>query len=496
MTEVLRLFPDDVEANSTMGCVAQLRGDHALAVRCFRKALMVQPDDPALCSGLGISLYQNGDIEPALEQLQYACELDPASTEHWFNYGEALRQLARAREAIPPLRCALEIDPSQVAPRLALAEALANLGEAAASVEEFRKILQSEPDNARAWFGLSNLNTFRFDAADARRIGQALDRVRGQNGGARELLAFARAKALEDQGNYADAFEAFEFANRCARRRVPWSAAAARGTVQAIKQTCSDWVPPRQDRALGQEVILVASVPRSGSSLVEQMLASHPDVEGTNETRELPWLMDQESRRRRVAFPGWVPDLQAMDWLELGRRYLQRMNLHRINKPRFIDKNMANWYMVGPALAMLPASRVVIVRRDPLETCLACYRQRLSGSVGFTFDLDDMVDYMADFMSLTRLWIEKFPDRIFDLQYEELAEKPEQTLRNLLDFLHLPFSSACLEFHRTERAVLSSPSAAQVRQPLHDPVARVALYGGKLDSLRARLQAAGLGSAS
>jgi hypothetical protein len=141
---------------------------------------------------------------------------------------------------------------------------------------------------------------------------------------------------------------------------------------------------------------------------------------------------------------------------------------------------------------MLPAARVVVFRRDPLEKSLECKRQWFVKEAFFTCDLNEMADFCIDFMRLTRFWIETFPGRIFDLEYETLIAEPEPTIRGLLDFCGLPFDPACLEFHRTERTVLSAPSAAQVRQPLRHDTARADRYGDKLDGLRARLRGAGL----
>jgi hypothetical protein len=147
---------------------------------------------------------------------------------------------------------------------------------------------------------------------------------------------------------------------------------------------------------------------------------------------------------------------------------------------------------VGAALAMLPAARVVVVRRDPVETCLACFRQCFTELSGFTCDLDEMADYCIDFIRLTRFWLERYPNKVFDLEYETLVAEPEPTIRRLLDFCGLPFDPACLEFHKTPRAVLSAPSAAQVRQPMRRDTARSARYGDKLDGLRRRLRDAGV----
>ena len=203
-------------------------------------------------------------------------------------------------------------------------------------------------------------------------------------------------------------------------------------------------------------------------------------------------VIDAETRRRASAFPLWVPDATAQDWQRLGQEYLARTARWRRAKPRFTDKSLVTWYLVGAALAMLPAARVVVVRRDPVETCLACYRQLFTEQSGFTCDLDEMADYCIDFLRLTRFWLAKHPDRVLDLPYESLVAEPETQIRRLLDFCELPFDPACLDFHKTSRTVLSTPSAAQVRQPLRRDTARSARYGDKLDRLRQRLRDAGV----
>jgi hypothetical protein len=141
---------------------------------------------------------------------------------------------------------------------------------------------------------------------------------------------------------------------------------------------------------------------------------------------------------------------------------------------------------------MLPAARVVVVRRDPVEACLACYRQWFASGTQFAYDLDDLADYCIDFARLSRFWLRLFPDRVFDLEYEALLADPESMIRRLLDFCGLRFDPACFDFHRTRRAVVSAASAAQVRQPLHRDTARAARYGRELDALRAKLREAGL----
>ena len=251
-------------------------------------------------------------------------------------------------------------------------------------------------------------------------------------------------------------------------------------------------MPAPLDPELGREAILIVSIPRSGSTLVEQILASHPEVEGANEIKDMTQVIDAETRRRESAFPLWVPDADAEDWQRMGREYLASTARWRKRKPRFTDKSLVTWYLVGAALAMLPAARVIVVRRDPLETCLACYRQCFSERSGFACDLDEMADYCIDFLRLTRFWLAKYPDRVCDLRYEALVAEPETQIRRVLDFCGLPFDPACLDFHKTTRTVQSLPSAAQVRQPIRRDTARSGLYGDKLDRLRQRLRDAGV----
>lgn len=492
MTSVLALAPDHPEALRWMGIAAQNLGDHAGAAHAFRRALAALPDDVDLHIGLGVALYHQTEIDQAIGCLRRACELAPESASAWYNLGEALKREAYTDEAIDALQRTLTLDPNHTPARLQLARAHGSIGKVELAADELRSVLRHDPENAQAWFGLSNFNTVQFDAEDTRCLRLAWERG-GTSPADHDMLGFAFAKALEDQGDYAAAFDVFAQANASRRRYEKWDARGERARVDALLQVLARWEPPSpSDPGMGHEAIFIVSIPRSGSTLVEQILVSHPEVEGANEIMDLPRVVDAETRRRGTAFPLWVPEASGKDWRRLGEEYLVRTGRWRARKPRFTDKNLVAWYLVGPALAMLPAARVVIVRRNALETCLACYRQWLTGDAGFAYDLDEMADYCIDFMRLTRFWLEKFPDRVFDLEYEALVTAPEATIRGLLDFCGLSFDPACLEFHRTERPVLSAPSAAQVRQPLRRDTARAARYGDKLDHVRARLSAAGL----
>jgi tetratricopeptide (TPR) repeat protein len=491
LTSMLALAPDDAEAIRLLGMTAQRLGKHAKATDCFRRVLATWPADSDLRVCLGIALYEQGKVDEALTHLRRASELAPYSAAAWFNLGEALAREAHTHDAVAALRRAIEIDPAHLSARLSLARVLASLGEVDAAIAEFREVLRRDPDNFEAWFGLSNLNTVPFDAADTAHLQRALARP-GLSPRARELLGFAYAKALENRGDHARAFDEFGVANASRRRRVKWDAAGERRRIDEILRVFGGGLPAPVDAQLGREAILIVSIPRSGSTLVEHILASHPEVEGANEIKDMTEVVDAETERRKSAFPLWVPDATPQDWHRLGSEYLDRTARWRKVKPRFTDKSLVSWYLVGAALAMMPAARAIVVRRDPVETCLACFRQCFSERSGFACSLDEMADYCIDFLRLTRFWLDKYPDRVLDIEYEALTADPEAVIRRLLDFCGLPFDPACIDFHKTARTVQSAPSAAQVRQPMRRDTARSARYGDKLDSLRQRLRDAGV----
>lgn len=488
---MLALVPEDPAALRLSGMLAHQLGEYGRAVECFRRVLPAWPDDPDLQIDLGRALRASGNAEAGIAAMQQACEMASERAEAWFQLGEALIGDARAVEAIDAFQKARELDPGNAGVAVSLARVLAAAGRVDDAAAEYRSVLEVDPGNADAWLGLSNLNTIRFDAADTQRL-QAAWQDKKRSDTQRERLGFSYMRALEDGGDYDAAFDVLTEANALRHLRSRWNAAAERRLVNAIRDAFAGEVKASSATKSGQEVIFIAGTPRSGTTLVEQILASHPQVEGANELRALPNLVGLESRRGRGAFPLWVPGASADDWQRMGQEYLDETARWRTVKPRSVDKNLTNWLLVGAALAMLPAARVVIIRRDPVETCLACYRQYFGEPIEFAYDLRDLAAYYANFVELTCFWRKRYPDRVLDFEYETLVAQPEASIGRLLDFCGLPHSDACLEFHKTQRAIFSVPSAALVREPLRANRARSALYGTKLDPLRQHLRDAGV----
>jgi len=214
-------------------------------------------------------------------------------------------------------------------------------------------------------------------------------------------------------------------------------------------------------------------------------------IDGAGELQDLPAVLHAESARRGREFPKWVADTKPADWRRLGVEYLQRTARWRERRPRFTDKSPDNWRFIGAVMHMLPGARVVICQRDPVETCLACFRQMfVRGGQAFSYDLDDLAAYWRDFDRAARHWQTTYPDRVHMQSFEALVAHPEAQIRALLEFCGLAFDPACLKFHETQRNVATA-SAAQVREPLRRNGARAPAYGALLSPLRAALRCDG-----
>jgi hypothetical protein len=269
-----------------------------------------------------------------------------------------------------------------------------------------------------------------------------------------------------------------------AAKSEPYAAAEFTAELDAILQAFSP-APASAEPAQGGEIVFIASLPRSGSTLTEQILASHSQIEGSSELHDLGDVLMGECERLRRPFTDWVRTHSPQQWHALGQTYLARTQRWRVQRPRMTDKMPANWMYVGAILAMLPNARVVICRRDPLETCLACYRY-IFAKHPYTHDFDSLAAHWRDFDCAARQWQQQYPDRVRVQVYEDLVTDADTQIRQLLAFCGLDFEEACLNFHATERDV-NTPSAAQVREPLRNDTARSGKYGALLDPLRKAL---------
>lgn len=484
LTAVRAQHPDHPEVLRLHAGILSMGGEHVEAIRAMQRAVAQRPADALYHNTLGTVLAAAGELDAAIGALRRACTLQPDMAAGWYNLGVMLIRSVRFEEAADALTRAVALAPDHMQARAQLADMLRVSARVQEAATEYRRILGQQPWSGMAWWGLADLRTGQLGADDIPRMEAARHDPRAGDDD-RIATGFALASALDDAGRYAEALAALAEAKAIARQRRPWHASAFSAALATIETAFTPLPATTAAANFGHEAIFIVSLPRSGSTLVEQILASHSQVEGAGELTDLPLVLAEESRRRGEAFPRWVHAMRPGDWERLGQRYLERTERWRKQRPVFTDKLPNNWIYVGAIRAMLPGARVIACLRDPLETCFSCYRQHLAGNE-YTRTFEDLAAYWRDFNASTRRWAERDPEHVHRHVYENLVTDPQRSIRALLDFCGLPFEEACLRFHETRRDV-RSPSATQVRRPLHAGTARGPRYGALLNPLRAAL---------
>ena len=484
LEEALAIAPEHPELLRLRAVTLHVRRRYAEAIALLRRAAALRPGDALIHNNLGSALGESGDLEGAVAAFARASEIEPNLAASWFNLGKAHDALLRSSDSEAAYTRALAIDPAHQPARIMRANVLKTLGRIDDATAEFRAALERNPDSAEAWAGLIGMKAAPATADDLDRLQRLYGRT-DLGASDRTLVGFAYALALESHGRYDEAFQATKTANALRRKELAWDAAGARRIFDTIAEAFARPLASA-DAKLGHEVIFLVCMPRAGSTLTEQILAAHPDVQGAGELDDLPEVLREESARRGVDFPDWVDVATADDWTRLGQNYLERTARWRRTHARSTDKNLQNWQLIGAIRSMLPGARIVDCRRDPLETCWSCLKHQFGSELPFVYDVDELASYWQGYDRLMRRWNERFPEQIFRHDYEALIADPETRIRALLDFCGLPFDPACLDFHRTERDVRTA-SAGQVRAPLKRDTALADRYGALLDPLRQAL---------
>lgn len=482
--------PEHAEVLYWLGVLHSESGAWADAIAVLRRASALRDDDFRIWLRLATALAQGQDFEGADQA--FAQALRCADTAHdCLELSIECDRHGLYAQALAAADAALQRDGQSARALLQRTRCHKALGHAEAAAADCRRLIALGRETARAWFALLDLKTVRLDETELAQL-DAAARKPGLPAQERELLDFALGHALEDAGDHAGALAAFQRANAAVRAATPWNAQAFAGRVEAVR---SAFAPGRTTQATpqGREVIFLVGLPRSGSTLTEQVLAAHPQVEGASELPYLGQVLEAESRRRGRPFPAWVGDAGSEDWTRLGRQYLDLSARWRRGAPIATDKLPDNWLHVGAIRAMLPEARVIDCRRDPLETCWSCYKQRFGpGLAAFSYGFDSLGYYLHACEALGDFWARQHPEHVRVQSYEALVADPEAQIRALLDFCRLPFDPVCLDFQASARAI-RTPSALQVRQPLRRASVRAAGYGALLDPLRQALAVPPLG---
>ncbi|MGH8041361.1 MAG: sulfotransferase [Rudaea sp.] len=483
--QAAKAAPDHPEVLRQLAAALTAHGPSPEALAAIEQALEFRPDDAAMLTTHALVLQANARPNEAIESFRLASELAPESANNAYNLGRALYHLGDDDESLTALDRALALDPEHRNARATAADVLNRLGRTDAAVAHLSYLIERNPRDVRSLTALTTLRPAAIDVGMIQTMTTLFD-SQTANLDDRIRLGFALGKLHATRQHYADSYAAYSRANALVRARVPWNVA---GHARAINELLVAFAKPSaaQDRALGNEMIFIVSLPRSGSTLTEQILAAHPQVDAGDERNDVFNVIEDESRRRKQALAQWAPLATAQDWQRLGEGYLARSRHWRAHGTHATDKLPGNWLWLGALAAMLPGAHVIDCRRDLLETAWSCYCHLFRiGTQDFSYDFDSIAAYARDYTRALTHWNGLYPQRIRTQSYEALIADPETQTRQLLEWCGLEFDPACLRFWEAQRSVRTA-SAAQVREPIRRDTARADRYGALLDPLRVAL---------
>jgi len=485
---VLRENPGQPDALNLMGVLAVEANRMPLAVDYFRKAVGFLPKEPMYLNNLGNALILTGSYDEAARYLARALEANPNFADAWANLGKCFRQAGATEDARRCYEKALAIQPGFTRARAGLAEAAAELGRFEEAEKAFAEILLKEPSNVEALCGMAMVRSYPPGDPLTGRIRDALVwQVLGADD--RTSLHHALAKLLNHAGDYDGAMEEFARGKACRPQR--FDLAHHKAVYDGLARVFTrDFFQAREAFGTPDErPVFIVGMPRSGTTLTEQVLASHPHAEGLGELRDMRMIASSLcfGSPDHLAFVRRVEALTAEDCRELARRYMEAYARAPASARRLIDKSPHNFELLGLIALLFPKARIIHCRRDPLDTCVSIFMQSYIGTHEYAYDLATLGRYYRAYEGLMAHWRAVLPLPIFECAYEDMVQNFEPTTRALLDFLGLDWDPACLAYHERGGAV-STASLWQVRQPLYDTsLARWRRYETHLGPLKTGL---------
>ena len=475
---VLRIYlaqhGEHTEAMRLLGRVCTARGLRDDAELLLEAVVQGVPGYRAARADYARALLDQHKYVRSRQEIQQLLELDPSNRAYLRQYGETCIRLGDYEPGISLYRRLLgDAKPGRESAELHLwiAFSLRSKGHQAEAIQDYRAAIAAWPESGEAWWGLANLKTYHFSLDDIARM-RAVEAAHVTSLVDRYHLCFALGKALEDQKNYADSWTYYERGNALKHAEGHYRPGLAEVHARLSKQVCTrEFFETRKGWGVADaDPIFILGLTRSGSTLIEQILASHSEVEGTQELPDIQCIVralrGRDTDLKNPRYPEVLAELEPQDFRKLGERFMADTRIYRrTQRPFFIDKLPDNFRDIGLIHLMLPKAKIIDARRGPMACCFGNLKQLFSGGQEFSYSIGDIAHYYRNYLELMRHWNEVLPGWVLTVQHEDMAENLEGNVRRILDFCGLRFEAACLEFHKTERNVRTA-SSEQVRQPI------------------------------
>jgi tetratricopeptide (TPR) repeat protein len=440
---------------------------------------------------LGAVLLENSRNSAAVPVFEHATTLAPENAECWGRLAQAQARSSRTADAAASYARSLQLQPNVPVMQMGYGHSLKTLGDQEGATQAYRAAIRLRPDFGEVYWSLANMKVFRFKDAEVHAMESQLQRDDLPEA-TRAHFCFALGKAYEDAGNYDRAWQHYHHGNQVQRMLVEHDPLEMQLRQDRIMEVFSKEFLAEQagHGCPARDPIFIVGLPRAGSTLIEQILASHSQVEGT---LELPFLAKLAStigryRADRTHYPEAVRDFNPRDWRAYGEQYLEQAQEFRsTDAPRFTDKLPNNFPHIGLLKLILPNAVVINARRHPIDSCLGAYKQLFALGQNFTYDMFDLAEYYRQYHKVMKHWHEVLPGQVLDVHYEDTVADLEGQVRRILEHCGLPFEESCLRFYENTRAVKTA-SSEQVRQPIYrDAVGRWRRYEPHINEWKEQL---------
>ena len=470
--QILKDDPKNVDALRLLALLAANNGATDQGILMLRKCTKIAPDYALAWENLA-KLYRKKDGQESLKHAIYcfkkAIELRPNWAEGWAGLGTVYTRSSYHKEGIEAYQKSIALKQNQPRVHLSLGHVYKTTGEQEKSIASYKKGIEYFSMFGEAYWSLANLKTYNFSDQE---ISSMESQLRNKDLSERERVhfLFALGKAYEVRKNYKKSIDYYDEGNDLNRGRSSYDPKAVEAISQRIiKFFDTKFIKEKSDWGnQSPDPIFVVGLPRTGSTLVEQILSSHSQVEGTMELPNMLTIARELGRgsQKNTSYPEVLASMNKKDINNLGKRYISETNLIRSDLPYFIDKMPNNFSHVGLISLILPKAKIIDARRDPMDTCFSCYKQLFARGQVFTYDLKELARYYVNYVQLMDHWEKVLPGKVHRINYEEVVLNQEEETRKLLNFCGLPFEENCLRFYDTKRPIKTA-SSEQVRQPIY-----------------------------
>jgi tetratricopeptide (TPR) repeat protein len=471
---------DDAEALRLLGRIARQRDDLDEAESLLESALKIKPNYLAARLDYARVLIDRQKFTRAREEIDAQLRLEPGNSYYLSLSAAACAGLGEHEAAIAVYRQLLEVSPGSADLQVSLGHTLQTAGQQKEATESYRRATSARPSFGDAWWSLANLKTYRFSEGEMERM-RTEEAAPGIQPVDRYHLCFALGKAFEDWREYEESWQYYERGNALKRAESRYHPGITEANTRRQIDVCTtQFFAARAGVGVPDpDPIFVVGLPRSGSTLIEQILASHSKVEGTQELPDIQrMVLEMQGRQSNPgdpgvrtgnddAYPSVLAELPPDDFRRLGERYMTDTRVYRksAHKPFFIDKMPNNFRHIGLIHLMMPNARIIDVRREPMACCFSNLKQLFASGQEFTYSVEDIARYYRTYLELMRHWDSLLPGRILRVWYEDVVEDLQGSARRILEFCGLECEPGCVEFYKTERAVQTA-SSEQVRRPI------------------------------